>query len=466
MSRVVQAGLEGNQNAVLKKGIERYWFTAIIVICWVGFSLNGLHQKDACAQEIQRVEIASSPNPVGSGARALGIGAFIAVADDATAASWNPGGLIQLESPEISMVGAAYHRIEDNRFKTNPEASGSQSISEENINYLSIAYPFNFFNRNMIVSFNYQNLYDFNREWDFPLHQQSSRASIDNRLHFLQTGNLAALGLAYCIQMTPQLSFGVTLNFWEDWFGGNSWEQTLTEKGTGTYSDLPVAIDTTYHEKFKFSGFNANLGMMWNVNSNLTIGAVFKTPFTADLKHQSSFNSPIRFLTFPEANSTFTDMFEQNEHLDMPMAYGIGIAYRFSDAFTIAADIYRTEWQDFIRTDSQGNKTSPVTGKDPDRSDIDPTHQIRVGAEYLFIRNTYIIPLRAGLYYDPSPAEGSPDDYYGVSLGSGFAYKRFVFDIAYRYRFGTDVGSAIVQGYDFSQDVAEHALYSSIIIHF
>src|SRR5690554_2893241 len=52
-----------------------------------------------------QLEITSSPNVVGSGARALGMGgAFIAVADDATAASWNPGGLTQLERPEVSWV--------------------------------------------------------------------------------------------------------------------------------------------------------------------------------------------------------------------------------------------------------------------------------------------------------------------------------------------------------------------------
>ena len=43
---------------------------------------------NAWAQITQTVGIASSPNPVGSGARALGMGgAFIGVADDATAAS-------------------------------------------------------------------------------------------------------------------------------------------------------------------------------------------------------------------------------------------------------------------------------------------------------------------------------------------------------------------------------------------
>ncbi|PYQ44967.1 MAG: hypothetical protein DMF77_05820, partial [Acidobacteria bacterium] len=41
----------------------------------------------------------------GSGARALGMGgAFLARADDATAASWNPAGLSYLRLPEISFV--------------------------------------------------------------------------------------------------------------------------------------------------------------------------------------------------------------------------------------------------------------------------------------------------------------------------------------------------------------------------
>ena len=52
----------------------------------------------AHGQETLTNVISSPPSPVGSGARAAGIGsAFVAVADDATAASWNPAGLVQLE---------------------------------------------------------------------------------------------------------------------------------------------------------------------------------------------------------------------------------------------------------------------------------------------------------------------------------------------------------------------------------
>ena len=63
------------------------------------------------------IDSQSSFNPVGSGARAIGMsGAFIAVADDATSASWNPAGLIQLVESEISIVGQFSHWTENNIF--------------------------------------------------------------------------------------------------------------------------------------------------------------------------------------------------------------------------------------------------------------------------------------------------------------------------------------------------------------
>ena len=47
----------------------------------------------------------------GAGARAMGLGgAFIAVADDATAVSFNPAGLAQLLKPEVSFVGRGLPR--------------------------------------------------------------------------------------------------------------------------------------------------------------------------------------------------------------------------------------------------------------------------------------------------------------------------------------------------------------------
>jgi len=426
----------------------------------------------SAANLLEPIETPSSVNPVGSGARALGMGgAFIAVADDATAASWNPGGLIQLESPEVSVVGAMFHRIEDNDFNTNPEASGRQTLSKDNLNYLSLAFPFALWDRNMIVSVNYQYLYDLNREWDFQLLQTSQTppiTSLNRQVGKIQSGHLSALGLAYCIQMTPGLSLGVTLNIWNDTLDDNGWELTSREQGTGSSQLGPFNYSYDRVDRYSFEGANVNLGMLWNINSHLTVGAVFKSPFTADLRHESDSFTALRFPNNPLLDSVdAAPVIEtEDEKLDMPVSYGIGLAWRFSDAFTMSADLYRTEWGDYVRTDAAGNKTSPVTGKSTDESDIDATHQVRFGGEYLFIGRKYIVPIRAGIFYDPVPADGNPDDYFGFSLGSGVARGRCVFDMAYQYRFGRNVGSSMLQDFEFSQDVDEHTVYASLIIHF
>jgi long-subunit fatty acid transport protein len=419
------------------------------------------------AQELQRIEIPSSFNPVGSGARAIGMGgAFIAVADDATAASWNPGGLIQLEVPEMSIVGAGFYRQEDLDFRTNPEANGTNSVSETRINYLSATYPFALGKFNMVVSANYQNLYDLTRDWDFILNQSSGNLSIMQDVDYEQDGTLSAWGFAYCLQISPQFSFGVTLNFWEDGIYKNKWEQTVDQKGSGTLAGYNFTFESRNKSQFYFSGFNANLGILWNVTSKLNLGAVFKTPFTADIKKKSSFSSSIKFPDLPAADSSFSDRSTEPLDLDIPMSYGIGVAYRFSDNFTASFDIYRTEWGDFELKDSDGNKTSPISGLPSSESDIDHTYQVRMGAEYLFIQPKYVIPLRGGLFYDPAPAEGSPDNIYGFSLGSGIVIGRFIFDAAYQYRFGNDIGSDTLTAFDFSQDLREHTVYASMILHF
>jgi long-subunit fatty acid transport protein len=159
------------------------------------------------AQLIQTVEISSSPNPVGSGARALGMGgAFIGVADDATAASWNPAGLIQLETPEVSIVGAYNKRTENTTYTAFPEASGPQSTNTYEINYLSAVYPFTALNRNMVFSLNFQHLYDFNKKVNFSYTFSDTTGpplSLKNNIQFDQEGAFKSLSPAFAFQITP-----------------------------------------------------------------------------------------------------------------------------------------------------------------------------------------------------------------------------------------------------------------------
>lgn len=409
------------------------------------------------------VEIPSSFNPVGSGARAMGMGgAFIAVADDATAASWNPGGLSQLKHPECSAVISLFHRYEDIRFGTNPEADGSHDIFDANINYLSLSYPFKLLNREMIFSLSYQHLYDFNREWGFLLKNNMEDELSDNYWDYQQSGTLTALGLSYSVWVIPQLSLGVTLNFWNDDLTPNSWNEKYRKTSSGTFWDMPLLENVSKNEEHVFSGFNFNLGFLWYINPKWTIGGVIKSPFKADIVHKFERKAEME-LPFPQ---TSYESYVWDEEMKMPMSYGLGIVYNISDNFSISGDIYRTEWDDCVYRDYEGNETSPFTGKDIRESDISPTHQIRIGGEYRFINKDkeYLVPIRAGVFYDPAPAEGGADDFYGIALGLGFSKNKwFSLDVAYQYRFGNNVGEALADEFLFSEDVDEHMVYVSMI---
>jgi long-subunit fatty acid transport protein len=419
----------------------------------------------------QQVGIASSPNPVGSGARAVGMGgAFIGVADDATAASWNPSGLIQLEKPELSIVGDFNYRREEFSSSDHPEIANTGETSETQLNYFSAAYPFSLFNRNMVVSLNYQRLYDFNRNFDYRLDYSEASLDLEQNIDYSQEGNIGALGMAGAIQITQRISIGATLNIWTDallW--DNGWESTYTQVDEGTLDSVPTTIETDITDKYsEFRGINANLGLLWNMNQYLTIGAVFKSPFTASLLHEYDFEQTQTF--GDPLNTTITSpptSIKEDAELDMPMSFGAGFAWRFSDALTADIDIYWTDWSEYILTDDEGNEFSPIDGRPKDESDVEDTVQVRLGGEYLFIMadKNMVIPVRAGIFYDPEPTEGSPEDFYGVSLGSGIAYKKVVFDMAYQFRWGNDVDTGNL--IDSSKaDITQHTLLLSMIYHF
>ena len=440
-----------------------FFFSLILPFLFIFINTTSYAQDSP----FERIEIPSSMNPVGSGARALGMGgAFIAVADDATAASWNPAGLIQLETPEISIVGAYFDRTESNTFGTNPEASREQNVTNYNLNYLSATLPFTFFNRNMVVSASHQYLYDFTRDLEFPTTYSDPILNYNGDTSIDHQGGLSALGLAYSVQVTPKFSFGITLNFWQDGLYGEDFKIEDKETGSGFQNGDYFTYDASWSDTYEYRGVNSNLGILWSINSKITVGFIFKTPFTVDLTHKSEFNRDLVFPDFPLSNISDSGDDVTDEELDIPMSYGIGIAYRFSDNFTASFDIYRTEWGDFTLRNEDGVETSPITGEPINESDIGPTQQIRTGAEYLYIADSYVIPFRGGMFYDPSPAEDGSDAFYGCSFGTGFTKGKIVFDIAYQYRFGNDVSEYILKEFDFSQNVLEHTVYASVIYHF
>jgi len=421
------------------------------------------------------VRISSTFNPVGSGARAVGMGgAFIAVADDATAASWNPGGLIQLETPEVSIVYSGFQWREDYKSGSHPEAAGMNEKYGNDINYFSAALPFQLCGHNFVASINYQRLFDMYKDLTFGFNfagqfTDGTPWNLNLGQHFRQNGGIKTFSPAIAYQVTPRFSIGATFNIWTDkLFWNNEWSETTQARGHGTIGSIPIETDTFTYEKFSnFEGFNMNFGFLWDITRVITIGGVFKTPFTADMDHDFFFRST---QTFPTLNQNVTNEFSppsDKQRLKMPASYGLGIAFRFSDAFTYSFDVFRAHWSEFFREiDGFPDWVSDVDNRLRFRSIVHDTVHIRTGMEYLFILEKTIIPLRLGLFYDPRASHKHPHTFWGFSVGSGGMIGNIVIDYAYQFRTGNDVDGGVLGVPDTKADVDQHTFLLSVIYHF
>ena len=417
------------------------------------------------AGPLEQMEIPSSPNPVGSGARALGMGgAFIAVADDATAASWNPAGIAQLPKSEFSVVGKYMLRSEDKSLTNALNDDLSENIRDFSLNYFSAAINIPSPINNMVFSVNYQQQYDFFREWHMIVNFENVSGEVSYDM--IQEGELYALGLAYGLQMTPDLFIGFTFNIWEDVLSENEWTQKHVQHARiqlGPNTGLSKAIK---NETYQFSGYNFNLGAIWKATEYFKLGMVIKTPFKANLNLHQSVRTETLFPDFPDANQFYSDVREHEYHLRMPLSYGFGIAYRLLDhRLTLSADMYRTHWNQFEMELNDGSRVSPISGQDMNIADINPTTWLKFGMQYDIPLESEMLHLRSGIFYDPAPAERSSDDYWGISLGSGITTNQFAIDGAYQIRFGNDVGGSLLEGLEFSQDVIEHQVIVSMVYY-
>jgi len=513
--------------------------------------------------------ITSAPSPVGSGARAMGqAGAFIATADDGTAASWNPAALIILEKPEAAVVGssegqARLYRDEDD-----------QSFTSYSFNYIAASYPFSIKEKNFVVSLNYQRLFDFNYHLErnlaglVPSQVAYGAASFDDhpcgcldagggfipcdgsagpvasyipctagtptdptddfylgvvnqdvkrvqalRQEVTQTGDIGAVAPAFAVQIIPRFSLGFTYNFWMDGFVNRGYTRTTEQRQTVfeqnnsfTFQDLNLNLEydpgidvgfpapgvptvTRSHlkidERFRFRGQNFNLGLLAKVTGRTSVGLVWRSGFDADVKWKYEYlqtQSRLVGDTFQQIGSATRSHFSEDITMHFPDSFGLGVANRFSDAFSMEADATLVRWDTFttemIVTDPLTGRRrketfSAVSGLRRSESGVDPTATVRLGGEYIFIREKYAVPLRAGAFYDPQPAEKSPQNYWGGTLGAGFAWKGIIVDAAYIYRFANDVDlitTTNAAGTRLAQiergDVQQHSFLLSTIYHF
>lgn len=425
---------------------------------------------------------AISPSPVGSGARAQGQGsAFIGIADDATAASHNPGGLVQLERPEVSIVGSYFSRTELQDVTHPATVVENQTLGSFDLNYMSLAIPFRLLQRSMVVSFNFQRLFDFQGVTEtitgFAITDPQTGFPTGAGRHTVrseQEGGLFTLSPALAVQISPEVSVGVAVNIWPQIFD-NGWQQDVNVASTGRVfignRFEPFTATGRVQERFDFEGVNVTVGFLWTINSVFSLGGVLRSPFTATVTrtHHSTLAITLQEGTTPLPSAC---TFQETLDLDMPLSYGLGLAARLSTRFRLALDVARVHWSDFHLETSRAEAATascaqllsvaaPVgKGQAVLNGESADTTSVRLGAEHLWPLSKVALALRAGLFYDPEPGAGGRDDFFGVSLGAGIAAGPVLFDIAYTFRAGT-VHSPVTD-----PSVRHHTVLASVIYHF
>lgn len=517
--------------------------------------------------------IFSAPLPTGSGARALGLGgAFTAVADDATAASWNPAGLTQLETAEVSAVYRFTARQDSHQSSNSHLDAGTDRYNSSELNYASAVVPFLLSDRNAVISLNYQEAYDFTQTFSAGVqggNQQSvltttnqtffetitystfdsignaattsrvttaassridqlMETSLMTRLDFRQRGTIDAFSPAFAVDVTPRFSVGVVLNLYTDGASrGNPIESTMVAEYEGISDSSAVVTDTrestaevvwgglsdagspydqddqsvsgfstnvsfssedtsiqddvytiegAYREvnsTDQFYGFNATLGALWAATDRLTLGATIDLPWTGRgrqtkrvTQHESVFDTNSVLV----AQNSYSDVKERDFEVTFPLYWSLGALWRWNDRFYTSVDVNCTHWSQYSYKADGEERINPLNGDSYSSSALDDCWSVHCGNEYLLMLPWTEISLRAGVFWEQRPAVGVPDEYRGISFGTGISLGeepgRIVLDVAYVYEQGRSVMGSLLPDQRMSSDTDQHQLFVSAIWHF
>lgn len=388
----------------------------------------------AAAQAVEQDDLdfqGRSSLVLGAGARALGMaGAFLARADDATAASWNPAGLSYLRQTEITFVGSR------NLFDTTLDKASGANLKTDSFrgnapDFAAVAFPVEFGRASGAVQISYQRTFAF-----FAGERDVVQVDAPAR-RLTGAGGFDVISVGSGLQVLRNLRFGATVNRWV-----NGFDQER-ERLQRRRSQQEV--------EFGLTGWNLNLGVLWSPIDSLNLGAVAKTPFRGKVELT---RRRIDFVSTPEGQPDQESAnFARNDgiELEFPGAVGAGLSWRPTNPLTLCFDYTRTFWSDARVYDYY---TLPQAGAPvvfPElpfpllyAEQVD-TAQFRVGAEYVFLIGKVRLPVRAGYLSDRqyfTAPNGTVPRFDGVAVGAGIAVGKILFDAAYLEEKGEYLSSA------------------------
>jgi long-subunit fatty acid transport protein len=340
------------------------------------------------------------------GARSLALGgAFVGLADDATAAYTNPAGLTNLTRPEISVEGRYFQFF--NTFLNTGNGTGAPLVDDNGnpvttvpdhlvyseskdtrtaLSFASFVYP----GKGWAVALYRHELADFKASSQVQGAFFNDAEGFLNRFFPYQAGldfKVVNYGLALAVQL-GHVSLGAGVSRFE-----------LHSNENATYYDIPqdqffnpINLSTatpifTDHVNGDDHAVAFNAGVLWKVVPQFSIGAVYR--------QGPKFTTTENFVDLTDASNNFVATTE----LHIPDIYGAGIAVRPIDVLTITADWNRVRYSQLISPTVFVSDNPPST--QPSSFTVDDADQYRVGVQWAIPLGAAVLAIRGGWWHDP-----------------------------------------------------------------
>jgi long-chain fatty acid transport protein len=376
---------------------------------WRSLALIGVAVLAAPAAQGQTNSFASAIqlNFSTPGARSLGFGgAFIALADDATAAYVNPAGLTALTRPEVSIEGRSWsfsHVFTDRgRLLGTPTepAGGFDSIaglqngearnSVSGLSFFSLVYRDKRMKKWTLALYRHE-LANFRARFD------TQGAIIEDSTRILPSRNnlslyIVNLGLGAGIHITDGLSMGAGISRYS--FSLASSTATFALEGPfSSPSYDPGSLFTSQLQEGEHPAFGFNLGLKWQANSEWRAGATYRSGPRFNFTTRLEPGPMGQGITATAGTARFT----------VPAVFGLGVAYQPDYApATLTFDYSRVKYS--ALTSKLTSIFASVKPEDLQHFRVDDADELHLGFEYVFNLPEALgglLATRVGAWRDP-----------------------------------------------------------------
>ena len=374
----------------------------LLLIAVAGVSTGAWAQND-----LQGSFEFSLSNP---GARSMGFGgAFAALADDGTAAFANPAGLVQLAEPEVAVEvrgrrystpftagGRIFGDPTDVGLDTaNGLREGRSSADVAGLSFLSFTQPLGrgalAFYRHELANFEFSGAMHglFSGPW--PELGILVRREFDQRR--VTDLEIVSYGLAGAYSVNDDLSLGLGVAYYDGTLSSSTGVYYLAggastvEEAFAAVPLVPANLNYEVLLAAEDGDWGLTGGLLWRFTESWRLGGFYRQGPQIEVSTRLTAGAANIFGITPGLSAIVN-----SGPLALPDVLGLGFSYRSpGENLTLAL-----EW-DRIRYSSMIGFFS-----DTPFNELEDADELHLGAEWVFVRNSPVVALRAGAWLDPA----------------------------------------------------------------